>query len=183
MSNRGKLTIKIAGYYSLVSAFALVVVCLLLIFNISEVSDFYEIVLKEFVAGLAPGDVKFYKISSIINLSLSALINLFSGRTYLRIAKNPHPIARDYYSLMSTALIQLFFGGTVIGGVIALVVACRNTHLKKINPANANTVSNLDILKSQVEQLNIQRERNKITAEEYQIELDKLLENYAKTQK
>ncbi len=178
MSNRGRMTLKIAGYISIISAIALLMLGIFVAFNTFDISDYYVGILHKIIPGMNNTDVNFYRISAIVNLVLSILINLYCGFTYLRIARVPKPALPEYALMLNSSLIQLFFGGTLIGAIMVLVVSIRNRHLK--NAVTPTAKDSMAELSERVRALNALRNAGQIDEAEYTKQLNSLLENHVK---
>ncbi len=178
MSSRGRITLKIAGYISIVSAIALLMLGIFVAFNTFGISDYYVNILHKIIPGMNNGDVNFYRITAMVNIALSILINLYCGLTYLRIARVPKPALPEYVLMLNSSLIQLFFGGTLIGAIMVLVVSLRNRHLK--NTTTPTAKDSMVELSERVKALNALRNAGQIDEAEYTKQLNSLLDNHVK---
>ena len=171
MSLRSKTFLKIAGILSIVTCVLLLVAGIFIALDLFDISEVYTKWFRDYIRGISSGDITFYKISVIISFALMFTINLVASITYLRAGFTQNVSESHYVSLSVISCIQIFFGSTLLPGLIVLIIVFRNKHIYNAT----QEVPQEDSLASKVTKLNELRDSGKIDAETYKKQLDRIL--------
>ena len=171
MSLRSKTFLKVAGILSIITCTLLFVAGIFIAFDLSNISEIYTKWFRDFIRGISNGDITFYKISVIISFALMFAINLIASITYLKAGFVQNVTESHYVSLSVISCIQIFFGGTLLPGLIVLIIVFRNKHI--YNTAQQTPQDNS--LASKVTKLTELRDSGEIDASSYKKQLDKIL--------
>ena len=174
MSTRSKAWLQAAAIISLISCASLVALGICVIFNILGATQYVKQFIQMLARGVNSGDMLFFKVTLVVSMGLSFIINLIAAYTYFKVAGTYHPGQNEYISLCIVSSIQLILGSTILPGLIVLVIVMRNKHLYNTHPDVAKE-NQFDNLTREVGALNRLRNDGTIDVETYRKQLDRLL--------
>ena len=181
MSTRSRTWLKVAAIISIMSCVFMLTASVFVYFNIMNAGELFAKAFRKMMRTMSDGDVYFYKITLIVDMVLSIIVNIVAATTYFKLSNRTYPSISEYSTLSIVAAIQLVFGSTFIPGIIVIIVVIRNRHIYNTTPANNETPT--ITLTQRVNELNKLRDAGQIDNDTYKKQLDKLLTEHVKNSK
>ena len=181
-NSKYKKPLLAAGIISYIIAGLMLLMGFVIVFNLFDAKDLLKVVVDEyFVSGTGPN---YYYTIIVIDCFFGCMMNIYSGRVYVHLSKMPILPGGISRSLNSMGIMQVLFGFSVIPAIIIFVVASKLKGEKPMTrmefEKQLQETRGMEIIALQINQLKEDLANNKITKEEYDLHLNKILEQNAK---
>lgn len=177
MNKSYKTWLKIAAIISFCFAGMVVFTCICMSFNFFGAREIFEKTIRDMLQKNAnKSDVDFMRFITIGEMLLGCIVNIYSGIVQISLSKKEYIVVGSTRVLVNIAVCQLIFTINIFSAVIACVIGVK---LNKSVWQNRGSNS-IESVAHEVEKLRILRDKGVITEEQWNVEFNKLLEEYSK---
>lgn len=174
-------TIAIISF--IISIFFLIYgVCMM--FDLFGIKEIYIETMKAMGIIEKSQDVQFQVYMAIFDSIVGIFLNSYCAGMYLKISKSNEIMLGTSKVLMYMGVLQCLFIISLLPGILAIVSSVMISKSEKeiINrPREESSSLQFDIMKERIANLKLQKERGEITEEQYNLGLNELIENSAKS--
>ncbi len=179
MTKTNKIALKIAGGISFFMAFVLLFAGICILFDFFKTNEYINKFIYLLVGDIVNGWNQAYKYMAVAECVFSAAICLYTGLMYFKISKANNIVLGVNKVLLYLGIMQILFSASVVSGIIAICVSIslKNKIDKIVVKPNLNP---MEVLTEQVKTLQQLKAEGKVTQEEYDKQLNILLEEIGK---
>lgn len=181
MKKTYKVWLKIAGIISICFASIVVFGCICMSFNFFGTREIFENALRHTLhKNPNKSDIDFMRFVTIGEMVLGCVINIYSGILQISLSKKEYIVVGSTRLLINISIFQLLFTVNIFSAIISCVIGIKLNQSVWNNKQN-NTKS-IDSVAHEVEKLRLLRDNGAISEEQWNAELNRLLEEYSRWQ-
>lgn len=123
-----------------------------------------------------------YKYMVLLETAFSSIINVYAGSVYLKISKQKDLVLGTNKLLTYMAFVQLVFTSNALSAIIVFAVAYKINIRFNTKKVQITDNDQLNSVAERIQELKFMLQTGKITQQEYDEKLNKLLEDSVKSQ-
>ena len=155
-----------------------------MMFDLFGIKDLYLEVMKAMGVVEKAGDAQFQVYMAIFDSIVGVFLNSYCAGMYLKISKSNNILIGTSKVLMYMGVLQCLFIISLLPGILAIVSSVMLSKSEKeiVNrPREDQSSLQFDIIKERIASLKLQKEKGEITEDQYNLALNEVLENSAKS--
>lgn len=179
MKKEHRVWLKTAGIVSFCFVGIVVFVCVCLLFDFFGARDVFEDTIRDMLQkNASKSSVDFMRFATISEMLFGCVINIYAGVLQISLSKKEYIVVGLTRLLINLAICQFLFTVNIFSAIIDLVLGMKLNKSVWQNKGK-NTI---DSIAHEVEKLRLLRDKGVVTAEQWNAEFNRLLEEYSQQQ-